>query len=184
MIPTLTDEEDGIMLSSSDSSSESLSSSASCHSTLGPRWKRRRVPNCETKIDVKKIWVQCSGSDKRGQYIVTNGYNASSLLFKINEWCAAKSAFKCFLLLDEKIVFWVCQNMIRQTTTRDRLTLSTFEEAVPGGGGPGVRPGHIFIIRKGRGHGENPRLRLTAGLVSNGWDEPIKSVGFLKELPG
>lgn len=44
LLPTLREEEDGIMVSSSESSSESLSSSASCHSTLGPRWKRRRVP--------------------------------------------------------------------------------------------------------------------------------------------
>lgn len=43
------------MVSSSESSSESRSSSASCHSTLGPRWKRRRVPEyqCTMQHDKK-----------------------------------------------------------------------------------------------------------------------------------
>lgn len=44
LLLTLRENDDGIMVSSSESSSESPSSSASCHSTLGPRWKRRRVP--------------------------------------------------------------------------------------------------------------------------------------------
>lgn len=56
--------------------------------------------------------------------------------------------------------------------------LSTFEEAMPGSGGPGVRPGHVFIIRKGRGHGENPRLWLTAGLLSIRQDKPTKQRDF------
>lgn len=55
LLPTLREEEDGIIVSSSESSSESPSSSASCHSTLGPRWKRRRVP--EYQHNNVKWWI-------------------------------------------------------------------------------------------------------------------------------
>lgn len=58
--------------------------------------------------------------------------------------------------------------------------MSTFEEAMPGSGGPGVRPGHVFIIRKGRGHGENPRLGFTAGLLQIRQDKQTKPVSFVK----
>lgn len=82
---TLIDGEDGIMVSSSESSSESPSSSASCHSTLGPRWKRRRVPRCKTgqflmmrnKICECKCLVQYWCSDTWGQAIFTNECNSS-----------------------------------------------------------------------------------------------------------
>lgn len=88
---TLIDGEDGIMVSSSESSSESPSSSASCHSTLGPRWKRRRVPRCKTRQFVmmrSKICeciylVQYWCLDTWGQDIFTNECNSSSPWWRV-----------------------------------------------------------------------------------------------------
>lgn len=68
----------------------------------------------------------------------------------------------------------------RQVSTM-RDWLSTFEEAMPGRGGPGVRPGHVFIIRKGRGHGENPRFWFAAGLLAVRQDKPTEPVSSLEE---
>lgn len=54
---TLIENEDCIMVSSSESSSESPNSSASCHSTLRPRWKRRWVPECQHNRAA--WWMSC-----------------------------------------------------------------------------------------------------------------------------
>lgn len=45
------------------------------------------------------------------------------------------------------------------------VNVCTFKKTMPGCGGPGVTPGHVFIIRKGWGHWENSRFRFTAGLL-------------------
>lgn len=85
LLPTLREEEDDIIVSSSESSSESPSSSASCHSTLGPRWKRRRVPEYQhnnVKWWMSRYLLGLIGECWKMNAILLFGHQRADLLYK------------------------------------------------------------------------------------------------------